>query len=185
MGESDKNHGNANAIYPEIVRKLGFRLDLKENSSSDCSENELVEKMDQKPNHLKPSKKEDPKQENKSKEKVSTTLKTKLMSAKANLTAFLEKNKKKMNKKEEVVESNNCDIKNTLDDKKIISTTEVANFVASTADETTSKKNTFANFVATAETTSKNTFEKARDALKKVKSAKTVHTVNEEKDKGE
>lgn len=135
--ESDKN-SNTNAIYPEIVKKLGFQLHQNKSLSSNYKEEGMVENIDLKPNYLTTSTGEDSEKEKESKENISETLKAKLISAKANPSAFLEKNKKENNKKEGTSDglSNNCDIDQTQDNKNAFITEDV-NFVATDNDETT------------------------------------------------
>merc|ERR1712194_339163 len=132
-----------------------------------------INEADGKPNYLQSTKKndDDANEENTVKEeKLSHQLKAKLIGAKENLTAFLLKNKKDVQNKEESSASSE-------------SQTQVAN-LAVTTNETSpttkntrsqaSKENTLVGFMATAETASKNALENARDAFKRATSKRRV-----------
>jgi len=161
-------------------------------NSDDAKEPISINEADGKPNYLKSTQKndDDANKENTVKEvKLSNQLKAKLIGAKANLTAFLMKNKKDVQNKEGKESSKETDQNKDESSASSESQTQVAN-LAVTTNETSpttkntksqsSKENKLVGFMETAETASKNALENARDAFKRVTSKRRVSIVTED-----
>jgi len=122
-------------------------------------------------------------------EKLNNQLKAKLIGAKANLTAFLMKNKKDEKNKETKESSKETDLKKDKSSASSKSQAQFANLAAKTNETSTNTKNTkkqsskenkLVSFMVTAETTSKNALENARDAFKRATSKRRVSIVTED-----
>merc|ERR1712194_581024 len=122
-------------------------------------------------------------------EKLNNQLKAKLICAKANLTAFLMKNKKDEKNKETKESSKETDLNKDESSASSKSQAQFASLVAKTNETSTNTKNTkkqsakenkLVSFIATAETTSKNALENARDAFKRATSKRRVSIVTED-----
>merc|ERR1712194_827217 len=161
-------------------------------NSDDAKKPISINEADGKPNYLKSTKKNDndANKENTVKAvKLSNKLKAKLIGAKANLTAFLMKNKKDVKNEEEEKSSNELVRDKDESSASSDSQTQLANLVATTNETSTTTKNTKSQsstenklvcFMATAETASKNVLDNARDAFKKVTSKRQVAVVTED-----
>merc|ERR1712194_86164 len=162
-------------------------------NSDDAKEPTSIYEADGKSNYLKSTKKnvDDANKENTLKAvKLSNQLKAKLIGAKANLTAFLMKNKKDVTNEEEEKSSNESVRDKNESSASSDSQPQLANLAATTNETSTTTKNTtksqsskenkLVGFMATAETASKNVLDNARDAFKKATSKRKVAVVTED-----
>merc|ERR1712238_356931 len=161
-------------------------------NSDDVKEPISINEVDSKQNYLKSTKKNDDdanKENTLKEEKLSNQLKAKLRGAKANLTAFLMKNKKDVQNMEGKDSSKETKKNKDESSASYESQTHVGNLATTTNETSTNTKNTttqsskenkLVGFMATAETASKNVLENARDAFKRATSKRRVSIVTED-----